>query len=114
MTIDRQELRRLYKHSLCIPALLDELDAKDRRIAELEAAGQSVRSGAAEAVAAHDAQVARIAELEAIVSSTDDLVRQLRNALAAALEIGRASEGNDLKWRTLTKHASKLLPSEET
>ena len=48
-----------------VPQLLNELDAKDRRIAELEAACQSVRSGAAEAVAAHDAQVARIAELEA-------------------------------------------------
>jgi hypothetical protein len=48
MTVDREELRRLWRHVLInqhseltalttgIPAALDELDAKDRRITELE------------------------------------------------------------------------------
>lgn len=115
--------------------LLAHIAAQDRRIAELErqlrdtedtldvvrkasiergrrADGLELRLSIATESNVNDRK--RIAELEAIVSSTDDLVRQLRNALAAALEIGRAGEGNDLKWRTLTKHASQLLPSEET
>lgn len=80
-----------------IDALLDELDAKDRRIAELEAACNSVRSGAAEAVMAHDAQVARIDELEkqaaadqtwaeGLAKNLDDL--DLRLSIATELNVG--------------------------
>lgn len=110
MTIDRTALRRLlhswldadqaavYKE---VPGLLDELDAGDRRIAELEAASQSVRSGAAEAVAAHDAQVARIAELHAGLSDALDMW---------SAEVGIRGPGEDDEYDRLCK----LLPSEET
>lgn len=98
---------------------------KDRRIAELEAACQSVRSGAAEAVAAHDAQVARIAELEALnvagaraVDVMDDIGEQAR-ARIKELEAGLREAVSWIADRSsdpsiFVNRLSKLLPSDET
>lgn len=74
-----------------------ELDAKDRRIAELEAACQSVRSGAAEAVAAYDAQVARIAELEAELGHTETAYEEMRKDLELRLSIATELNVGDRK-----------------
>lgn len=90
MTVDRAQLRKLCEpagpgpHEIAdvlddlqqlvdaVPLLLDEIDVKDRRIAELEASAQLSRSGAAEAVHVHDEQVARIAELESELTATTE------------------------------------------
>lgn len=96
MTIDRTALRRIadkYRDSkwqgmgtellVGLDAAIIELDAKDRRIAELEAACQSARSGAAEAVAAHDVSK----DLFSMVcSERDDAL--LRLSIATELNVG--------------------------
>lgn len=140
MTIDRTALRQLYALTLTangdeywdamfkcrtsIPPLLDELDASDRRIAELELFRACVVDSAA--ASSTTAQHARIADLElrlsiATESNVNDRKRiaELEAGLREAIDLVESSyEDQRTSSEPLacpyTIDLRKLLSSEET